>query len=247
MALMIDNNLSTNFSGLSQIQCLGTNYLCSTYPNGVATRAEIVNGWAKFTLADSDADTFGGKRTEVVTRVNALNDECWYTVEFMINEADWSDAGECSIMQIHPEDSIASPVSFILIVKNGMLIMRNQKTNPPTLDGTYSTNIIPLIPFVFGKVYQVCLHSKWTTSDGTGFLELFIDKTPVYRTWGRATAYVGDTPYMKFGIYDHAHAGGFGTKIAYFRNYKEYVGGTYSYADIMGSLPNPVPHFSNGS
>jgi len=226
----------TDFSNVTQLQAMGESWSPSSYPNGVAGSMEIVNGWGKFTIRQTDPTTFTGIRSEITLPANAIGDESWITWEMMINSQDWDSSGEIIIGQMHPEDTIPAAVGFCIVAKENKLYFCVPKTTPPTT-GSYTVDYIEIEPINFGKTYKFAVHTLWKP-DSNGFMAAFCDGKQVYSGWSKATCYTSDAPYFKIGIYDAAHLANFGTKSVYIRNLKKYLGGA-SFNEILLGLPRP--------
>lgn len=238
MPLTTLNDISflSTFAGVNTLQALEASWDPAVYPNGVPTALVIEDGWMKATIRQTDPETFGGIRSEVTLPAQALNDEIWFTWEMMIKSADWPDnSGQIILAQMHPKDTILAASSFNLVVVGGVLFLAIPLSDPPT--ESLNEQRISIGQLRLNHVYKFGVHCKWSTSN-TGFLEVYVDGRQIYKNWGRPTAYVGDAPYFKLGIYDGPHNADFGTKSARFRNLKRYSG-VGGYAETIGTVPYP--------
>jgi len=237
LTLASDAPFSVDFTGVTGMQCMGsTAYTPATNPDGIQGSMEIVDGWLKTTIRQTDPPTATGIRSEVVLPLQALGDEAWFTWEMLIKAEDWLEhTGHIIIGQCHPKEGINASGYFDFYVRDGWLTFAIPLTEPPT-EGSYNKKHYWIHPIKFNHAYRLAIHTKWATSGG--FLEAFVDGEQVFKRWGFGTGYATDTPYFKVGLYDGPHAANFGTKAARFRNLKRYhgVGG---YNEVLGTPPLP--------
>lgn len=237
LTLVSDAHFSTDFSGVTSMQCMGsTAYTPDNTPDGIAGSMEIVDGWLKTTIRQTDPPTATGIRSEVVLPLQAIGDEAWFTWEMLVKSDEWdANTGQISVSQCHPKEGILASGYFNFYLRNGYLTFAIPETEPPT-EGSYNKKHYWIHPIKFNHAYRLAIHTKWATSGG--FLEAFVDGEQVFKRWGFGTGYETDTPYFKIGMYDGPHAADFGTKSVRFRNLKRYhgVGG---YNEVLGTPPLP--------
>lgn len=242
LSLVSDVPFSSSFAGVQGMQCMGsTAYTPAGNPDGIAGSMEIVDGWFKATIRQTDPPTATGIRSEITLPNQALGDEAWFTWDMLIQSSEWSDfTGEIIIGQCHPKEGINASGYFDFYVNDGWLTFAIPRTEPPT-EGSYNKTHFYVHPFKRDHIYKMAIHTKWVATAGAGFLEAFVDGVQVYKNWFRGTGYATDTPYFKLGLYDGPHLANFGTKSARFRNLKRYhgVGG---YGEVLPTgTPLPKP------
>lgn len=237
LTLLSDAPFASTFAGVNSLQCMGvTSYTPASNPNGIAGSMEIVDGWFKGTIRQTDPPTATGIRSEITLPAQALGDETWLTWDMQIIASEWPDnSGQIVLAQMHPEDAIVAAVGFSFQAINGELFFTVPLSEPPTQSGGETRILVE--PLRLGHIYQMAIHTKWINNN-TGFMEAFVDGVQIYKSPPRGTAYNLDTPYFKLGIYDGPHLANFGTKSARFRNLKRYSGNG-GYADILGKPPAP--------
>lgn len=229
--------LSESFAGVYQMQAAGVIDTGDNYPAGIGSSLSIVDGVMRATVSDTDDQTALGQRAEIRAPSDARA-ERWYTWEFMI-PTEWDDDAPMSVMQIHDSpdggDAARFP-NFLLTIESGQIVALVPTAALPT-EGAAGTRIARR-PLVKGRWYSGFLHVSWQIG-ATGFRELFLDGVPMFRHFNVATHYDDVAgPYLKLGVYDFYHAGGFGTKTAYFRNAAVWSGND-GYQTVMGQLPRP--------
>ena len=239
LTLASDAPFSVDFTGVTGMQCMGsTAYTPGAYPNGIPGSMEIVDGWFKATIRQTDPPTATGVRSEITLPNQALGDEAWFTWEMLIKSDEWTEqTGQIIIGQCHPKEGINASGYFDFYVRDGWLTFAIPNTEPPT-EGSYVKKHYWIHPIKLNHVYKMAIHTKWVASVGNGYLEAFVDGEQVFKNWFLGTGYATDTPYFKLGLYDGPHAANFGTKAARFRNLKRYhgVGG---YEEVLGVVPLP--------
>lgn len=238
MTLLANHPLTTTFAGVSYLQALGDNPTGDASPTGVANCIEIDDENAKVTLRDTDVDTFGERRSEMVFS-HSLDPtgERWYTWDFMIPSS-WgtTDGSSMAVMQIHETPDEGAPsvaVQFVLLMENGQLVARVPSS---ILTEAATSYRMARRPIEFGRWYSLCLHANWQTT-AIGFWELFVDGYPMFKQYNLANAYtfaVGG--YLKLGIYNFGATENWGTKIAYFRDVSVWSGND-GYQTVMGTVP----------
>lgn len=229
-----DFSFSTSFTGLYQLQAMGTSYNPATYPNGVAGSLEIVDGTMKATIRQTDPPTFTGIRAEVITHINALGDKQTITWEMMVKSDEWTEeTGQIVIGQLHTKDSIAAAVGFSVEIKKGVIFFSMPKSEPPT--ESWNENQIPCANLRKDVWIKMAVRMK-CINDKTGYIEFFMDGKQYVKVSNRGTSYNGDAPYFKIGIYDGPHNADFGTKSVRIRNVKVWAG-VGSWEETLGQIP----------
>jgi len=232
------SELLQDFAGVDgQLQCMGTSWSSSTYPDGVAGSMEIVDGWFKGTIRQTDPATFSGIRSEIIPfSTQALGDEIVFTWEMLIKSSEWPDhSGDIVLGQLHTEDTIVAAVPFAISAKGGTLFFDIPNSEPPTESLTYKRNVIGDLRL--DHIYKMAVRMR-CINNTTGYLQAFVDGVQVYYNWQRGTNYNADAPYFKLGIYDGPHLANFGTKSARFRNVRRYTG-VDAYSLFLGNVPLP--------
>lgn len=238
--LLYDYPLSTNFTGVYQLQSQGIIDTGANYPNGITDRIVIENGIMRSKIVDTDTITATGIRSEIVAPVQTRA-EFWYAFEFMVPPT-WNYTGNnaMSLMQIHdtPDGGDAGRwPNFWLAVDKGLLVTSIPAATLPAESLTGQTP--SRIDLVKGKWYRAVLHVNWQI-DTTGYMEFFIDRMRQFTLPAKATHYDDVTgPYMKLGVYDTTHNAGFGTLEAYYRGMKVYSGAA-AHTEILGG-PQILP------
>lgn len=237
MTLLANHPLSSTFSGVTTLQTKGMNLNGAAYPTGVPGSIDLVNGTARVVVNDTDAETYGERRSEMAfSHQLDPTGERWYTWRFMVPSTWGLDDTSMAVMQIHETPDAghaATAVQFVLLLENGQLVAR-VPVNFPSM-GTDSYRMASR-QIEFDRWYSMCFHANWRL-DTTGFWELFIDRVPMFRQYGLANAYdfiVGG--YLKLGIYNFGATEGWGTKSAYFSNVSVWSGND-GYQTVMGDVP----------
>jgi len=232
------SELASDFASVNQLQCMGTSWSSSTYPDGVAGSMEIVDGWFKGTIRQTDPITFSGIRSEIIPfSGQALGDEVVFTWEMLIKSSEWPDhSGEIVLGQLHPKDSIVSAVNFAVYAKSGALSFAIPQTEPPS-EGSFNTKWFPIGALQLDHVYKMAVRMR-CINNNTGYIEFFCDGIQYVKITGIGTCYNADVPYLKIGIYDGPHLANFGTKSARFRNVRRYTG-VDAYSLFLGQPPLP--------
>lgn len=241
---LTDAPFTTDFSGVSTMQALGsTAYTPETNPTGVTEEPygeamAIDDGWAKFTIRTTDPETASGIRSEIKLTADSLNTEYLYHWQSLFIESDWgTNAGQIVFAQEHNKDDITAAVNWDFVIRDLTMNFRLPQTEPPTT-GSYNQTMFPIERLVFGKVYDFKVRVKYADSK-IGFIQVLVDGKQVYSNWYLGTAYTGDAPYFKLGVYDAPHAVDFGTKIVRHRNLKRYSGSD-SIEAMFGAIPEPI-------
>lgn len=235
MPAIVDYPMSSGFGGVYQVQAAGIVDTGAAYSNGVGDSLSIVGGVMRATVRDTDPETALGQRAEIRAPSDGIG-EFWYAWEFMIPDS-WDDTKSMSIMQIHDSpdggDAARFP-NFLLTIESGAINALVPSATLPT-EGASGVRVARR-QLTKNHWYSGCLHVSWQAG-ATGFRELFIDREATFREFNVPTHYVDVTgPYLKLGVYDFYHAGGFGTKSAYFRNLAVWAGRD-GYASVMGGVP----------
>lgn len=235
LSVLSNARLSDTFFGVNQLQCMGAAYNATTYPNGVPDSLEIVDGWMKATIRQTDPPTFTGIRAEIIPLDSqALGDEVVYSWEMMVKSDEWTEeTGQIIIGQLHPKDTFIAAVGFAVKVMQGMIYFDIPKEEPPTESLVY--NVIPCCDLKKDVVMKMTVRMK-CINDKTGYLEFFIDGKQYVKVSNRGTSYNADAPYFKVGIYDGPHAANFGTKSVRIRNIKVWSG-VGSWEETLGQIP----------
>jgi len=232
------SELLQDFAGVDgQLQCMGTSWSSSSYPNGVAGSMEIEDGWFKGTIRQTDPPTFSGIRSEIIPfSTQALGDEVVFTWEMLIKSSEWTDhSGDIVLGQLHTKDDISAAVGFAFAAKGGTLFFDIPNSEPPTESWNEKRNIIGALQL--DHIYKMAVRMR-CINNTTGYLQAFVDGVQVYQNWQRGTSYNADAPYFKLGIYDGPHNADFGTKSARFRNVRRYTG-VDAYSLFLGQPPLP--------
>lgn len=237
MPLLNSHPLSTTFAGVNNLETKGMNMNGTTYRSGIADSFDLVNGVAKVTVRDTDVGTYGDRRSEMSFKSQLdPTGERWYTWKFMVPST-WNFNTGMAIMQIHDTPGVGHnpgrAVQFVLLLENGQLVAR-----VPGSIITESSNSYRLVacPFAFDQWHSMCLHANWQSTT-TGFWEMYVNRTAMFKQYGIATAYndaVGG--YLKLGIYNFHKAEGWGTKTIYFSDVNIWSGND-GYQAVMGGAP----------
>jgi len=232
---IVDYPLIDSFSSVFQLQANGVNTSGNDSPAGIPGRLEIVDGVMRATVLSTDAQTSLGHRSEIRAESNPVG-EYWYTWEMLIPES-WVSDVAIAVMQIHDSpdggDNPRFP-NFLLTVEGDHLVALVPSATLPT-EGVGGTRVA-VENLYKNRWISLCLHVSWATT-ASGLIELFIDRTPVYKRFGIATHYIdANGPYLKLGVYDYYHVGSFLEKTAYFRNLRIWSGND-GYQQVMGGLP----------
>jgi hypothetical protein len=240
MALVYANTFSTSFAGVTGLQSQGIITTGAASPSGISDGISIVNGVYRAKITDADTQTASGIRSELVFADNALGDNEFIDFELLIKDAEWAETGSTSdrmvVFQVHNEDSITAAVNFLLWVEDRTLVAWYPSSEPPTEGSTYIAR--SLAPFIFDTWHRITLRVRWVNAS-TGFLDLYLNQRPIFRVQSRGTAYNSDTPYPKLGLYASGSTG-FGTRMAYYRNFAHYRGAAESFATVMSTTPRPT-------
>lgn len=245
---LTDAPFTATFSGVSTMQCLGaTDYTPETNPNGVTDETygeamAIEDGWAKFTIRQTDPTTATGIRSEIKLAADSVGTEYLYHWQTTINAGDWlTSTGQIVLAQEHNKDDIEAAVNWDIFIRDMNIYFRLPATEPPTT-GSYNQIMFPIERLVFGKIYDFKVRVKYVAAN-TGFIQLVVNGKQMYQNWQLGTAYTGDAPYFKLGVYDAPHAADFGTKTIRHRNLKRYSGSD-SIAAMFGEIPKPLMSMS---
>lgn len=240
MALLANHPLMSTFAGVSSLQANGSALRGDAYPSGITGTFDLVDAAAKITVRDTDAGTFGDRRSEMVfSHKLDPTGERWYTWNFMV-PSNWNFSTGMAIMQIHETPDAGAPgkaVQFVLMLENNQLVAR---VPVDVLTPGNSSYRLGNHPFEFGRWYSMCFHANWQLT-AIGFWELFIDGVPMFRQYGIANAYdfaVGG--YLKLGIYNFNKANGWGSKTIYIRDVNIWSGND-GYQAVMGGVPLAPP------
>lgn len=237
MPLLNSYPLSTTFAGVNNLETKGMNVSGAAYPSGITDSFDLVNGVAKVTARDIDVGTYGDRRSEMSFKPQLdPTGERWYTWKFMVPST-WNFNTGMAIMQIHDTPGVdhnpGRAVQFVLLLENGQLVAR-----VPGSIATESSNSYRLVacPLAFDQWHSMCLHANWQSTT-TGFWEMFLNRTSMFKQYGIATAYddaIGG--YLKLGIYNYYKAQGWGTKTIYFSDVNIWSGND-GYQAVMGGAP----------
>ena len=234
-----------DFSGVTTLQCMGDpSRTPATHPAGIPDSMEITpDGWFKATIRQSDPPTATGIRAETTLPADTLNTEYWYRWEMQVMPEDWTtDTGSIILGQMHPHDAIVGAVNFSVYCINRQLQFRTVQ-NPTSGSFAETTDYIGQLQT--GKIYTFLVHTLWKT-DTSGFIEAFVDGIQVCKRANIKTAYTGDAPYFKLGIYDAPHLANFGTKAARFRNLIR-ASGSDGYTALMNGVPTGPMTYINST
>lgn len=237
MTLVYANDFSTSFAGVTNMQSQGTLVSGNDSPSGIGDGVSIVDGVYRARINDTDTVTASGIRSELVFADNALGNVELIDFEIKVEDDEWAETGSSSdrivVFQVHNEDSISAAVNFLLFIEDRSWVVWHPITEPPSEGANYIARTLG--PVAFDVWNRISLRAKWI-NDATGFLDIYLNKSPVYHVRGRGTAYDLDTPYPKIGLYASG-ATGFGTRTAYYRNFAHYRGAAESFETVMDGVP----------
>jgi hypothetical protein len=229
----------TDFSLIQGLQGNGQILAGASYPQGISDVLTIEDGSLRAFVTDSHAITAGNRRSEIYLTPDSLG-ENWYAWEFMLPSEYWAaytgGALTCGQMHDSPDGSDgARQPNFMLQIMGGVLYVVWPRATLPTELTTFDRFAVANLEW--DRWYSVCLRVNWQITTA-GFREVLIDRVPVYRQWGVATAYDDVAqPYFKLGIYNTS-GGLSGEKLAYFRNLARWTGND-GYQTVLGGLPLP--------
>lgn len=216
-----------SFAGLYQMQANGVTTDPIASPAGIPGRLEIVDDplglrgrVVRAQMWDTDIDNYGGVRAEMRLE-NMVNGEYWWQWYAMVDAVPPS--GQTIVYnQIHKEGAVIDATEpWLLNLKNSAV----QPVVPATAMATsYAVEYGQTAPIEFSKWHKYTLHMILQDASATGLRELYVDDVRVYREPNVVTAYTANKGYLKLGIYDYAHAGGFGFCRAYFSGLTFYTG-----------------------
>ena len=230
-----DFSLAQGVSGNGQVLAGATNQW------GIPSVLTVEDGMMRAFLSDDHAITTVGHRTEMYLTPDSATGENWYAWEFMLPSSHWEGfTGAMTVGQMHDSpdggDGARQP-NFILQMYAGSICVVGPRGSLPT-EGI-SFDRIPVAPLDLDRWYSICVRINWQTTSA-GFREVLIDRVPVFRQWGVATAYADALgPYFKLGIYNTS-GGDAGEKLAYFRNLTRWTGND-GYQTIIGGPPKCPP------
>jgi Polysaccharide lyase len=187
-----------NFGGISSFQATAVDRISSVpSPPGGSGRV------ARFELQDGDVPvSCCGERTEVSIDTNDTEgQERWYTWATMFDQS--FVFGQRSsdfqvVTQFHSQHDGQPPVAFYAEGGDYRLQVWPKNANGSSAGPAvtiWSTRIAT------GRWYRIALHVKWSGSDDTGFVELFVDGQPAGQKTLIRTLYPGYTNYTKLGLY----------------------------------------------
>lgn len=234
MAVIADFPLTSTFSGVNNLETRGLNVSGSSSPTGISDAIQILGGSAMLTVKESDAETYGERRTELSFKPQLdPTGERWYTWEFMVPESWGSTDTGFAIMQVHESPGDAVAVQFTLHLEKNSLVTRVPVD--VTVPGTSSYRV-GNHPFEFGRWYSMCFHANWQL-DSTGFWEMFVDGVPMFKRFGFPNCYDrAQGGYLKLGVYNFNAASGWNEKTIHIRNVKIFSGND-GYHAVMGGVP----------
>lgn len=237
MPLLCYSPLNQSFEGVASFQAKGASPTLATYPAGVQGAFELIGDYARATVLETDAATFGNRRAEFVWPVNSsLTGLCWYSWEFMI-DTDWQTSLNMTIAQVHDTPDGGDPlraVPFLFQLENGRFYVRTPLTIP-TEANTYTKT--PVGDIVFGKWYRMGLRVDWQLT-AIGSIELYIDEVAAFKQANVATVYNDAVPgYLKIGVYDTSGLSGWVKKSINVRKVRLYEGLT-GYPTGLGFSPS---------
>lgn len=244
MALTYENDFTTSFAGVTNMQSLGTITDGDSSPSGISTGISIGSFFGRTCyrarVTDADATTASGQRSEIVFADAAVGDSEFFDFEIYVDRDDWTASvgspDRMVIHQVHNEDTIVAAVDYLLWIESGSLVIWHPSTEPPAEGATYISRM--LCPFPFDAWTRITVHVRWDAA-ATGFIDVYVNGRRLYGFISRGTAYTSDTPYGKLGIYASA-ATGFGTKDAYYSNFAHYrdTDGVFQdWTTVMGDVP----------
>lgn len=209
--------------------------------SGVPGRIEIApapdgSSALKMRVLSSDAQTYGGYRSELLANVETTGVR-WYTFDLWIPSG-MTASPRFSFCQIHDTpDGGESPVKFpnFEFVLNGSQIEVYVPENVPS-ELTSNSRIIGSCPAVFDAWVRCGMYINWQ-SDATGWIEAIYNGSPVAKEWWRASRYTDAVgPYLQIGVYELFHAGFTGERAMYYKNIR--IGdSSEGYVSMFGRLP----------
>lgn len=233
----------TDFSLVQGVSGDGRVLAGASYPKGIPNVLTIENGLMRAFLSMNHAITTIGHRTEIYFTPDVFG-EVWYAWEFMLPGQYWAGfPGALTTGQWHDTadagDGPRQPNAMFQVM-NGVLYIVWPRATLPVESVNYDR--FPIVNLEWGRWYSVCLRVNWQITTA-GFREVFVDRVPVYRQWGVATAYDDVIqPYFKLGIYNTSGMDS-GEKLAYFRNLKRWSGND-GYQAVLGGVPLTKPALS---
>lgn len=239
MSLLYHYPLTSTFAGVETLQANGISGTGDALPTGIGDSLSISGGCMVSRLRDTDSLIGLGQRSEITAPVESLGDERWYCWEW--KASGWAAGREFSIMQIHdtPDggDNPRAP-NFLMLYDGANLKAHTPQASLPTESINY--NLIGAMPMAQDVWHSACLHVKWDNA-GAGFIDVVMDGYMIARRINIGTAYTDVVgPYLKLGVYDYSHAGGFGERIGFFRNVKIWSG-PEKWTNVIGSAPRCRP------
>lgn len=241
MSLIYSNSFSSSFAGVTTMQAKGSIVSGNDSPSGISDAISIVDGVFRSKLVDTDPTTAVGLRSELSFAPAALGDDEFLTFEVMIKDAEWDEVGSSSdrmvICQVHNEDSISAAQNLLVYIEDRTIAVWHPLTEPPSTGSNYIVR--SLGNFAFDAWQKLSFRARWINAS-TGYLDVYFNnrRVPNASFISRGTAYNSDAPYIKIGCYA-AGITGFGTRIAYYRNFAHYRGAAESFLTVLGGTPRP--------
>ncbi len=245
MAVLWTYPLTENFLGVRSLQANGTNPTGNSSPNGNGTQLQIVDGWMRATVNDTDAPFGGGRRSEITGDDDVVPSERLYRWEYRLH-GNWTfDSTAFVLMQIHSNPASGVVAENFWITCDGQIV---RALVPSSLPGDVTTyRCIAAWPAVVGEINQMALHVRWDkTADRQGWMTLYRNGFIVATVRGMATAYShaeAGGPYFKLGCYTPSYAySGWGSRSMEARNVivSDNLNGA-SWTSLIGDIPRPVP------
>lgn len=248
MTLLISafDSPNSTYAPIQGLSGVGVAIAGASNPQGIADVLTLENGVMRAYCSDAHALTSGGHRTEIYFLPDTFGVESWYTWDFLLPSDYWTGfTGIITIGQFHDSPNAGNSTprqpNFMLQFNNKNLQVTWPKAVLPTEQS--SSRQAPGVNLDFDRWYSMCIRFSWKT-DATGFREVFVNRTPVYREWGVPTSY-NDTvaPYFKLGMYFTNNLNPCGEKVLYVKNLKRWSGND-GYQAVMGGAPLTPPKIS---
>jgi Polysaccharide lyase len=179
---------------------------CQSYTNGEYSAETVaIDGRphvARFEVRDGDIPEFGGGERAEIGELNAANvvegDERWYGMDIKFPSDFTTPQSWFVLWQYHPQVDGSSPsVALEVSSSNGHLLLTNSNEAPYFQE-------VDLGALTLGKWVRYVVHVKWSTSNATGYVQVYKDGTQILAQTPWYTLYGAGYHYMKLGIYRSA-------------------------------------------
>lgn len=241
MTVILNAPLTETFAGVPFLGANGVSTSGAASPTGIGSQLSIVDGWMRSVVNRSDADTSGGKRSEIAGNTETVPGDRLYRWEFRLGAGWVYDPTQFVLMQIHSTPDVGVVAENFWITCDGALFRAFIPAIDPPGEGAFQKQIASWP--VSQDVQKIALLVRWSQTGG-GSIALIVGNTVRANIRGNGTSYNHTLgPYLKLGAYMPSSGyAGWTSREMFARNLivTDDLDGK-SWTELIGDIPRPVP------